>query len=242
MLHVRKDPDTLLAALADFVVGRGKIAINQSGRFTLALSGGSSPKRLYDLLASDAYRERIDWKNVFFFFGDERYVPADHSNSNYRMVKNSLFAPLRISDQQIFAVNTSLLPSESAIDYEQRVRKHFEGKECRFDLILLGLGDNSHTASLFPHTSVLHEKEALVKEIYVQEVSMYRITFTAPLIDAAHCIAFLVYGASKAEAVANILKGPMKIDDYPAQLINPVNGELHWFLDGPAAADVDDGD
>src|SRR5688572_15519201 len=242
MLHVCKDPDSLLVALADFIVERAKASIDRSGKFTIALSGGSSPKRLYELLASDAYRTRIEWKKVYFFFGDERYVPADHSNSNFRMVKNSLFAPLKISDQQIFAVNTSLQPSDSASDYEQRLRKHFEGKECRFDLILLGLGDNSHTASLFPHTSVLHEKEALVKEIYVQEVSMYRITFTAPLINAAHCVAFLVYGSSKAEAVANILKGPLKIDDYPAQLINPTDGELHWFLDGPAAAVVDEGD
>ena len=242
MLHVCKDPDSLLVTLADFIVKRAKISIEHSGRFTIALSGGSSPKRLYELLASDAYRDRIEWKKVYFFFGDERYVASDHSNSNFLMVKNSLFSPLKISDKQIFAVNTSLQPSDAASDYEQRVRKHFQGEECRFDLILLGLGDNSHTASLFPHTSVLHEKEALVKEIYVQEVSMYRITFTAPLINAAHCVAFLVYGASKAEAVANILKGPISIDDHPAQLVSPSNGELHWFLDGPAAADVDEGD
>ncbi|HMG93188.1 MAG TPA: 6-phosphogluconolactonase [Chryseolinea sp.] len=242
MLHVSKDPDALLVALADFIVERAKTSIKRSDRFTIALSGGSSPKRLYELLASDAYRLRIDWKKVYFFFGDERYVPADHANSNFLMVKKSLFVPLNIAVENIFGVNTSLQPADAATDYETRIRNHFQGKECRFDLILLGLGDNSHTASLFPHTSVLHEKHALVKEIYVQEVSMYRITFTAPLINAAHCIAFLVYGSSKAEAVANILKGPIKIDDYPAQLINPADGELHWFMDGPAAADVDEGD
>jgi 6-phosphogluconolactonase len=242
MLHVSKDPDTLLTALANFVVARAKVCIEQSGRFTIALSGGSSPKRLYELLASDAYRKRIDWKKVYFFFGDERYVPEDHANSNFLMVKKSLFVPLNVSSEQIFAVNTSLQPSDAAIDYEQRIRMHFHDNDCRFDLILLGLGDNSHTASLFPHTSVLHEEHALVKEIYVQEVSMYRITFTAPLINAAQCVAFLVYGSSKAEAVANILKGPVNIDDYPAQLINPEDGELHWFMDGPAAANVDEGD
>ena len=242
MLHVSKDPDTLLTALANFVVARAKVCIEQSGRFTIALSGGSSPKRLYELLASDAYRKRIDWKKVYFFFGDERYVPEDHANSNFLMVKKALFVPLNVSSEQIFAVNTSLQPSDAASDYEQRIRKHLHDQECRFDLILLGLGDNSHTASLFPHTSVLHEKHALVKEIYVQEVSMYRITFTAPLINAAQCVAFLVYGSSKAEAVANILKGPVNIDDYPAQLINPADGELHWFMDGPAAAEVDEGD
>jgi 6-phosphogluconolactonase len=242
MLHVSKDPGSLLIALADFIVGRAKASIERSGRFTIALSGGSSPKRLYELLSSDDYRNQIEWKKVFFFFGDERYVPADHANSNFLMAKNSLFVPLKISDHQIFAVNTSLAPPDAASDYEHRMRNHFKGNECRFDLILLGLGDNSHTASLFPHTSVLHEKVALVKEIYVQEVSMYRITFTAPLINNADCIAFLVYGASKSEAVANILRGPVRIDDYPAQLINPSHGELHWFLDGPAAADIDEGD
>jgi 6-phosphogluconolactonase len=179
---------------------------------------------------------------VYFFFGDERYVPADHANSNFLMVKKALFDPLKIANENTFAVDTSLSPAEAAVDYEQRIRSHFQNKACKFDMILLGLGDNSHTASLFPHTAVLHEKESLVKEIYVQEVNMYRITFTAPLINEAHCIAFLVYGASKAEAVGNILHGPANIEMYPAQLIKPIGGELHWFLDGPAASDVDSGD
>jgi 6-phosphogluconolactonase len=240
MLHVYKDPDTLLAALADFVVERATLSIKVSGRFTIALSGGSSPKRLYELLASDNYRHHIDWTKVYFFFSDERYVPADHSNSNFLMAKKALFTPLNISEDQIFAVDTSLSPSDAAVDYELRLRKIFQANECRFDLILLGLGDNSHTASLFPHTSVLHEKNALVKEIYVQEVSMYRITFTAGLINAAHSVAFLVYGSSKSEALVHILKDPLNVDEYPAQLIRPDGGELHWFVDGAAAAELDE--
>lgn len=241
MLHICKDPDTLLLALADFVVERASLSIKASGRFNVALSGGSSPRRLYELLASEDYRGRIDWSKVYFFFGDERYVPADHSNSNFLMAKKALFTPLNISSDSIFAVNTSMSPSESAIDYEERMQKHFKGNKCRFDLILLGLGDNSHTASLFPHTSVLHEKDALVKEVYVQEVSMYRITFTARLINDANCIAFLVYGSSKSEALVHVLKDPINIEMYPAQLIKPERGELHWFVDGPAAAELDEG-
>ena len=151
-----------------------------------------------------------------------------------------MFKPLSISESQIFGVDTSLSPSDSAIDYEQRLRKHFKNGEINFDLILLGLGDNSHTASLFPHTSVLHEKHALIKEIYVQEVSMYRITFTAPLINAAHCVAFLVYGSSKSEALVHVLKDPTNVEMYPAQLIRPEGGELHWFVDGAAAAMLDE--
>ena len=240
MLHIYRTPDLLLSALAEFVVELANDSIKQSGTFNFALSGGSSPKRLYELLASDDYRSRIDWTKVYFFFGDERNVPADHDNSNFLMVKKALFTPLNISENQIFAVDTSLLPSDSAIDYEKRLRNHFKSIECRFDLILLGLGDNSHTASLFPHTSVLHEKNSLVKEIYVQEVNMYRITFTAPLINAAHCVAFLVYGSSKSEALVHILKDPLNVDEYPAQLIRPYDGELHWFVDGAAAAGLDE--
>jgi 6-phosphogluconolactonase len=239
MLHIYKTPDLLLSALSEFVIERANEAIKSSGRFNIALSGGSSPKRLYELLASDVYRNRIEWTKVYFFFGDERYVPADHSSSNFLMAKKALFTPLKISEDQIYAVDTSLSPPDSASDYERRLRKHFGGDILKFDLILLGLGDNSHTASLFPHTSVLHEKDALIKEVYVQEVSMYRITFTAPLINAAHCVAFLVYGASKSEALAHILKDPLNVEEYPAQLIKPVDGALHWFLDGAAAAELD---
>ena len=238
MLHIYKDSESLLYALADFVVEQARKSIDRSGRFNFVLSGGNSPKRLYLLLVSDEYRNRIDWKKVFFFFGDERYVPLDHSSSNFLMVKNSLFVPLNVPDSQIFQVNTTLPPDECAIDYEQRILRHFQEVSCRFDLILLGLGDNSHTASLFPHTSVVHEEKALIKEIYVPEVNMYRITFTAPLINAAHAVAFLVYGASKAEAMYNILREPLNVDEYPAQLVRPESGELHWFVDEEAGSRV----
>ena len=238
MLHIYKDPESLLLALADFVVEQAKKSIERSGRFNFVLSGGNSPKRLYQLLVSDEYRNRIDWNKVFFFFGDERYVPSNHSSSNFLMVKNSLFLPLGIPDSQIFEVNTTLPPDECAIDYEERILQHFRGESCRFDLILLGLGDNSHTASLFPHTSVVHEEKSLIKEIYVPEANMYRVTFTAPLINAAHTVAFLVYGASKAGAMYNILRQPLNIDEYPAQLIRPENGELHWFVDEEAGSRV----
>ena len=238
MIRIFKNPDTLLPALADFIVGRSKASIEREGRFNLVLSGGSSPKRLYELLVS-SYRNKIEWQKVFFFFGDERYVPLDHKDSNFLMAKNSLFDPLKIPGDHVFAIDTSLPPAESAAAYEKQIRYHFTNA-CSFDLILLGLGDNSHTASLFPHTTVLHEKNALVKEIFVKEVNMYRITFTAPLINLAHAVAFLVYGESKAEAVHHILKDPLNVDAYPAQLIKPKNGKLHWFLDERAAARIKD--
>ncbi len=239
MIRIFKNPETLLPALADFIVSRSKALIEQEGRFNLVLSGGSSPKRLYELLASTSYRNKIEWARVFFFFGDERYVPLDHKDSNFLMAKNTLFDSLKIPEDHVFPIDTSLPPAESAAAYEKQIRGHFTNT-CNFDLILLGLGDNSHTASLFPHTTVLHEKNALVKEIFVKEVNMYRITFTAPLINLAHAIAFLVYGESKAEAVHHILEDSPNVEEYPAQLIKPENGELHWYLDTAAAARIKD--
>lgn len=239
MVRIFTNPNAVLLALADFIVSQSKSSIEREGRFNLVLSGGSSPKKLYELLASSAYRNKIEWKHVFFFFGDDRYVPQDHKDSNFLMAKNTLFDSLKIPEDQVFAIDTSLPPAESAKAYEKQIRGHFTST-CSFDLILLGLGDNSHTASLFPHTIVLHEKKALVKEIFVKEVNMFRITFTAPLINLAHAVAFLVYGESKAEAVHHILKDPPNSDAYPAQLIKPKNGKIHWFLDETAAARIKD--
>jgi 6-phosphogluconolactonase len=238
LIKVFKEEQDVLTAVADFIVVQSNEAIARQGRFTIALSGGSSPKKLYELLASDAYQNKIDWKKVFFFFGDERYVALYHKDSNYLMAERALFEPLGISQEQVFAVNTALPPAEAAHEYETRMRNHFNNEACRFDLILLGLGDNSHTASLFPYTKVLHEQKALVKEIFVDEVNMYRITFTAPLINAAHVIAFLVYGAGKAEAVHHIIEDARNIEAYPAQLIKPVDGALYWFMDEGAASKV----
>jgi 6-phosphogluconolactonase len=234
VIKVYNDPEILLAALADLIVAKSDEAILKTGRFNFVLSGGSSPKKLFELLASVQYRNKIKWEKVFFFFGDERYVPLDDQQSNYLMAKKALFDPLKINIENIFPMQTSLSPEQCATDYEQKIRAHFNGP-CIFDFILLGLGDNSHTASLFPYTSVLHEKHALIKDIFVEEVKMFRITFTAPLINAARLIIFLVYGAGKAEALKHIIEDPKDIELYPAQLINPDKGELHWFVDQPAA-------
>lgn len=240
MLHIYNNVDLLLSATAEFFIKRSAEVIREHGKFTVALSGGSSPKKLYELLASDKYRKQVSWRDVFFFFGDERFVPHHDPQSNYRMARETLFDPLGILPGQIMKVDTSLSPAESALKYELDIRKHFGGA-CSFDMILLGLGDNSHTASLFPHTEVLHERHALVKEVFVKEVDQFRITFTAPLINSAKIIAFLVYGTGKAEAVKHILKDAFNPEEYPAQLVQPVSGELHWFLDEGAGKNVANG-
>jgi 6-phosphogluconolactonase len=237
-LHIFKDVDSLIKASADLVVERAKESIQKHGRFSLVLSGGSSPKKLHLLLTSNDYRRRIDWTKVFFFFGDERYVPADHPESNYLMAKQTLFDPLEIPDNQIFKMDTTLSPDDSAATYEKVIKNYFGAQPVKFDLIILGLGDDAHTASLFPGTSVLHEKNALVKGLYIDKVKMNRITLTAPLINAAHHIAFLLFGPGKAPAVEKVLKGVSDIEQYPAQLIQPVDGKIAWYMDEAAAGNI----
>jgi 6-phosphogluconolactonase len=237
-LNVLKSPDDAVLNLAHLFVTLSAQAIANTGRFSVALSGGSSPKKLYELLASDAFKNKVEWASVYFFFGDERYVPQDDKDSNYLMVKTALFDPLEINNSNIFAVDTSKSPEEAAEDYTATIKKFFGDEPENFDLILLGLGDNSHTASLFPHTPVLHDTSVSVQSLYIEEVKMTRITFTAPLINQAHHIAFLVYGAGKAEAVHHILEDARNIEEYPAQLVNPVHGNVIWYLDDAAAANV----
>ncbi len=237
-LRIQKTPDLVIQALAEFVVEEARRAIREHGRFSLVLSGGSSPKKLFALLASAAYRDRLEWDRLFFFFGDERYVPADHADSNYRMARETLFDPMKTTPGQVFRMNTDLSPEEAALAYERDLRAYFGDRPMRFDLVLLGLGDDAHTASLFPHTKVLHEKEALVKEVYVEKVKMFRLTLTARAINCATSVAFLVFGDSKANALYHVMKGERNVDEYPAQSIHPEQGRMFWFLDEAAAARI----
>lgn len=236
-LNIYQTVDEVISGIADYFVQVADECIAQHEMFNVSLSGGSSPKKLYQLLASDKYRTSVNWEKVFFFFGDERYVPADSTDSNFRMVKEALFDPLKIAPKQIFPVNTSIEPpAASAKDYQQQLLAHFGDQEIKFDLILLGLGDNSHTASLFPHTPVLHDKEAEIKAVYLPDQDVYRITKTAKMINQAHHIAFLLFGEGKAAAVKHVLQDDSDIEEFPAQLIKPENGDVQWFMDEPAAA------
>jgi len=237
-LNVFNSADETLLNLANYFVTLAEKSIADNDKFTVALSGGSSPKKLYELLASPAYKGKVDWDNVYFFFGDERNVPQDDKDSNYLMAKTALFDPLEIDDSNIFAVDTSLSPAEAAEEYTKAITLFFDDEVIEFDLILLGLGDNSHTASLFPYTTVLHDESASVKDVFLEDQQIYRITFTAPLINQAHHIAFLVYGEGKAIAVHHVLEDSRDIENYPAQLIAPDNGDVQWFLDTAAAADL----
>lgn len=238
-LNIFSTEEEVLTKIADYFIMIGNESLKEHDAFNVSLSGGSSPKKLYQLLASDQYKQQLNWQKVYFFFGDERYVPKNSPDSNFLMVKTALFDPLEISGQQIFAVNTILNPQEAAADYAKQINTHFNNKKVCFDLILLGLGDNSHTASLFPHTPVLQEKESTVKAVFLEDQQVYRITKTARMINQAKHIAFLLYGSGKAEAVHHVLEDDTNIEEYPAQLINPENGDVQWFMDEAAAAKLD---
>jgi 6-phosphogluconolactonase len=235
-INIFDTENEVLNGLANYFVETAASSIANHGQFSIALSGGNSPKKLYELLASPKFKDKVEWRKVHFFFGDERYVPHTDPQSNYLMAKKAILEPLELSYRQIFPVNTSVSPEEAAARYTNDINLYFAGVDARFDLVLLGLGDNSHTASLFPHTAVLHDKTASVKEVFLEDQKVFRITMTAPLINKAHHIAYLVYGDGKAEAVHHVIEDKTDIENYPAQLIKPIDGDLQWFLDKGAAS------
>ena len=238
-LLIYKTQDELLEDLAAYIIKIANKAIDEKGCFNFVLTGGNSPKALYQLLAT-TYKDQIDWTKVYFFFGDERNVMPDHESYNGLMAKNAILDPLQIPEDQIFYVDTRLAPEKAAIEYNKSIVKHFKGADLAFDLILLGMGDDAHTASLFPETDILANKNVEIDSVFVEKLSTYRISFTAPLINKAKNVAFLVFGKSKAQAVKQVIESPKKdTRQYPAQLINPIDGGVTWFLDEDAASLLD---
>jgi len=238
-LVVHPDRQSFIDGSADFIAELAARAIRERGRFTIALSGGSTPRPIYDRLAAAVTAERIDWSKVQIFFGDERCVPPDDSRSNYRMAREVLLDRVPLLADNIHRIRGEIDPAQAALIYEQELHSLFRTSTFpAFDLICLGMGDNGHTASLFPGTAALREKERWVVPQYVEVMTTWRVTFTAPLINAARDIAFLVEGAGKAETLWRVLEGPYQPDVLPAQLIQPVRGQLHWLVDAAAAARV----
>jgi len=238
-LLIYKTKSELLNDLADYIIAIAEKAIAEKDCFNFVLTGGNSPKELYQIL-STTYREKLDWSKVYFFIGDERNVPPGHESYNGLMAKTSILAPLNILADHIFFVDTTLAPEKAAIEYAKAISAHFDGADLAFDLILLGMGDDGHTASLFPGTTILGSKEVGVESVYVDKLSTYRISFTAPLINKAKNIAFLVFGEAKADALKHVIEGDPKTPEvYPSQLIDPIDGSLTWFLDSDAAQLLD---
>lgn len=234
-LHIYKNPEATSLALAEWITASIESRLRESDRFTWVLTGGSSPKRLYELLASPGFKERIDWNKLHIFWGDERAVPFDDDRNNARMTYQHLLDRVPVPAGQAHVMNTKLSPEEAAKDYEKILHGYFPGSGNTFDLVLNGMGDDGHTLSLFPHTAVIHEHNAWVSSFYLEPQKMYRITLTAPIVNRASKIAFLTFGSNKAKALKEVLQGERNVDEYPSQIIQPVNGELHWFTDEAAA-------
>ncbi|QYJ16255.1 6-phosphogluconolactonase [Rubrobacter xylanophilus DSM 9941] len=238
-LRVLEDPARLAAAAAREFAARAARAIRERGRFAVALAGGSTPRAAYELLARD-YADGVDWGRVHFFFGDERPVPPDHADSNHRMAREALLS--RVPAGSVHRMRGELAPEEAARRYEEELRSFFAGEEVpRFDLILLGLGEDGHTASLFPHTRALGETERLVVANPVERLGTVRITLTPPVINAARAVVFLVAGGGKADALREVLEGSADPRQYPAKLIRPGDGEPLWLVDRAAAASLGKG-
>lgn len=235
-ISIFPDKISLANAAADLFVATAQEAISKKGKFTVSLTGGSTPEQLYTLLATPAYRDQIDWKDVWVFWGDERWVPLDDARSNARMSAETLLNHVAIPHEQIFPMyKEGVAPEAYAAEYEA-ILKNVLGNEGAFDLILLGMGDDGHTASLFPGTSVLNETQKWVDAYFLEPQDMYRITLTAPLINRAKKIVFALFGANKAPALYEVLEGVPNIPTYPSQLIDPIDGELVWLVDESAAA------
>ncbi|WP_315818824.1 6-phosphogluconolactonase [Paraflavitalea speifideaquila] len=224
--------------LAEWITRTIESTLQTKDRFTWVVTGGNSPKLLYELLATTPYRGRIDWKKLHIFWGDERAVPYADSRNNARMTFEQLLNHVPVVKEQVHVMKTDITPEESAADYEQILHHYFPAEGTTFDLVLNGMGDDGHTLSLFPHTAVIHETTAWVKAFYLAPQEMYRITLTAPVVNRAARVAFLAFGANKNHALQEVLKGARNVDQYPSQIIQPASGELHWFVDEAAAAGV----
>lgn len=241
-INVAVDKPTLFEGTAKLISDAARAAIARSGRFALVLTGGSTPKGLYELLASDEWRSRIEWSKVHLFWGDERFVPATDPQSNYGMAKAALIDHLQLPSANIHRIITeNTTPESCANAYEEDIRTFFKappGVFPSFDFVLNGMGSNCHVLSLFPGRPTIHEKSRLVISDYIPEVSMDRITMTAPLVNAAREVVMLVAGKDKAKALQEVLDGPVNVDEKPAQLINPKHGPLIWMVDQDAAAQL----
>ncbi|MHB8302326.1 MAG: 6-phosphogluconolactonase [Acidobacteriaceae bacterium] len=241
--HVKQDMEAMSRAAAEWIAAATEDAIAARGVARIAISGGNTPRRAFELLADAAqpFRARIDWSRLLLFWVDERCVPPDRSDSNYRMTREALLSKVPLPEANIVRMEGELGPEEAASRYESALRAKFrlEGAEVpRFDLIHLGMGDDGHTASLFPHSAALDSMMRLAVANHVQAKESWRLTLTWPVINHASKVFFLVQGGSKAKVLHDVLLGPYQPETWPSQLVRPKNGELYLLLDESAAAQL----
>jgi 6-phosphogluconolactonase len=237
MIRVHHSVDELNHSVADLFVRTARDAIKARGRFSVALSGGSSPRGAYELLATSQSSEHVPWENVHVFWGDERCVPIDDPHSNAGNALKVFLDKVPIPPYQVHPMYNGQTPAEAAAEYEVILQRYFENNPPRFDLIFLGLGENGHTASLFPNQPALNEKKRWVMAVNIPDQEMKeRLTLTVPIINLGRNVAFILFGEKKAETLKNVIEGPRSPDLLPAQLIAPEDGQLQFLVDQPAAS------
>lgn len=237
---IRIFPDVAAIAqhAANIFVNAAKQAVKERGVFRVAMAGGSTPKTLYALLVSEPFRSQLSFDKMKLFFGDDRHVPPDHPDSNYRMVSENFVSKTPIRPEQVFRMKTELQDTEkAALEYEQTLKTQFAlkpGELPRFDLMMLGMGNEGHTLSLFPATTALRDNGRLVVRTWVGKLYTERITCTAPVANNSAAVLFMIAGADKAPALKAVLEGPYEPDQLPTQYIKPANGKLIFLVDSAA--------
>jgi 6-phosphogluconolactonase len=237
--EVFKNAEQLSHALAEWITSLIEETLSRQEQFSLVLSGGNTPKKLHMLLASSPFKDRIDWKKIHVFFGDERAVSLEDERNNARMAFDTLLNKVPVPPEQIHIMDTDLSPEAAAMEYEEELCEYF-GTDMlpvkTFDLVLLGMGDDGHTLSLFPGTPIIHEEKLWVSGYFLKSQNMYRITLTKNIVNRAKHIVFMISGKDKANALREVVEGVRNPDLYPAQVILPTTGELHFFMDEAAAS------
>jgi 6-phosphogluconolactonase len=240
-VFVFDDAESVARGAAARIAELARESIISRGLFAVALAGGSTPRGVYELLAGEDFREGIDWPNVHVFFGDERMVPPDHAESNYRMANEALLSRVPVPPENVHRIDGvgDAAANASAYEYEMRGLFGEDAAWPRLDHVLLGMGDDGHTASLFPGTAALNEQRLWVAPNWVEKLGAWRVTLTAPAINAARHVTFFVTGAGKAARLREVLKGGRDAARLPSQLIRPSDGTLEWLVDRAAAAGLE---
>jgi len=233
-IRIFADFEALSRAAAELFVDISRKSVAAEGRFAVVLAGGHTPKRTYELLARPPFSRQVPWERCHIFWGDERCVPPEDARSNARMAKEALLDQVPVPPDHIYPILCTENPRQAAERYEGLLQRFFDGGPPRFDLIFLGLGENGHTASLFPETQVLTETQRWAADVTVKEGDLVRVTLTAPILNLGKTVAFLVSGKNKAQVFRQVMKGAAGPEHLPARLIRPEPGKLLWLVDRPA--------
>jgi 6-phosphogluconolactonase len=239
MIRFFPDYDSLSHAAADLVIEQSQKAVRDRGCFSLVLCGGQTPRRTYEILAQDASHSRIPWDRVSIFWSDERCVPPDDPRSNERMARGALIDRVPIPSGNVHPLRCTQSPAQTAESYELLLTSFLAGKETSFDVVLLGLGEDGHTASLFPESESLDQTNRWVLEVHAKHEDFARVTLALPVINRALCVVFLVTGEAKAHILFEVLNDASHSRHLPAQLVQPSNGQLIWLVDEEAAKELD---